>query len=110
MREDLAAYNLSGMGCSAGLVSLDLARNTLRTRRNATALVVSSESITPNWYSGVDKSMMLANCLFRCGGSAVLLTNDPALRGRAKMELSCLVRSNIAAKRTGRICCTDEYK
>ncbi|CAM0873449.1 unnamed protein product [Alopecurus aequalis] len=104
MREDVAAYNLSGMGCSAGLVSLDLARNALRTRRNATALVVSTESIAPNWYSGVDKSMMLANCLFRCGGSAVLLTNDPSLRGRAKMELSCLVRSNIAANDDAHVC------
>ncbi|CAM0870475.1 unnamed protein product [Alopecurus aequalis] len=104
MREDVAAYNLSGMGCSAGLVSLDLARNALRTRRSATALVVSTESIAPNWYSGTDKSMMLANCLFRCGGSAVLLTNDPALRGRAKMELSCLVRSNIAADDDAHVC------
>ncbi|KAG8063208.1 hypothetical protein GUJ93_ZPchr0003g17331 [Zizania palustris] len=97
MREDVAAYNLTGMGCSAGLISLDLARNALRTRPLALALVVSTESIAPNWYNGTDKSMMLANCLFRCGGSAVLLTNDPALRGRAKMKLGCLVRSNIAA-------------
>ncbi|VAH00957.1 unnamed protein product [Triticum turgidum subsp. durum] len=104
MREDVAAYNLSGMGCSAGLVSLDLARNALRTRRNATALVVSTESIAPNWYPGTDKSMMLGNMLFRCGGSAVLLTNDPALRGRAKMELRCLVRSNIAANDDAHAC------
>ncbi|CAD6203786.1 unnamed protein product [Miscanthus lutarioriparius] len=97
LREDVAAYNLTGMGCSAGLIALDLARNALRTRPRALALVVSSESIAPNWYSGTDKSMMLANCLFRCGGSAVLVTNDPAHRGRAKMELSCLVRANIGA-------------
>jgi 3-ketoacyl-CoA synthase len=105
MRDDVAAYNLTGMGCSAGLVSLDLARNALRARRrSALALVVSSESIAPNWYSGTDKSMMLANCLFRCGGSAVLLTNDPALRGRARMELRCLVRANIAASDDAHAC------
>ncbi|KAF0911841.1 hypothetical protein E2562_012326 [Oryza meyeriana var. granulata] len=97
MREDVAAYSLAGMGCSAGLISLDLARNVLATRPRALALVVSTESIAPNWYTGTDKSMMLANCLFRCGGSAVLVTNDPALRGRSKMELGCLVRANIAA-------------
>jgi 3-ketoacyl-CoA synthase len=105
MRDDVAAYNLTGMGCSAGLVSLDLARNALRTRRrSALALVVSSESIAPNWYSGTDKSIMLANCLFRCGGSAVLLTNDPALLGRARMELRCLVRANIAASDDAHAC------
>ncbi|KAI5009680.1 hypothetical protein ZWY2020_011817 [Hordeum vulgare] len=98
MREDAATYNLSGMGCSAALVSLDLARNALRTRPMSLALVVSTESIAPNWYAGTDRSMMMSNCLFRCGGSAVLLTNDPSsLQGRAKMALRHLVRANTAA-------------
>ncbi|KAL6878398.1 hypothetical protein ACP4OV_012568 [Aristida adscensionis] len=104
MREDVAAYSLAGMGCSAGLIAVDLARNALRTRPRALALVVSTESIAPNWYSGTDKSMMLANCLFRCGGAAALLTNDPALRRRAKMELRCLVRANIAANDDAHTC------
>ncbi|WVZ73163.1 hypothetical protein U9M48_021507 [Paspalum notatum var. saurae] len=102
MREDVAAYNLSGMGCSAGLIAVDVARNVMlaRARRGAAttmALLVTSESCAPNWYVGTDKSMMLGNCLFRCGGAAALLTNDPAFRSRAKMELRCLVRANIAA-------------
>ncbi|WVZ61705.1 hypothetical protein U9M48_011535 [Paspalum notatum var. saurae] len=99
MRDDVAAYNLSGMGCSAALVAVDLARNALRARwpRPALALVVSAECITPNCYTGGDRSMQLGNCLFRCGGSAALLTSDPALRGRAKMELRLLVRATLAA-------------
>ncbi|XP_047062722.1 3-ketoacyl-CoA synthase 12-like [Lolium rigidum] len=97
MREDVAAYNLSGMGCSAGIVSLDLARNALRARPASVALVVSTESIAPHWYTGTDRSMMLGNCLFRCGGAAALLTNDPSLGRRAKMALRHLVRANIAA-------------
>lgn len=76
MRDDVMAYNLSGMGCSAGLVSVDLARRVMLTRPGATmALVVTSESCAPNWYNGTDKSMMLGNCLFRCGGAAALLTD-----------------------------------
>ena len=39
----------------------------------------------------------MRNCLFRCGGAAALLTNDPASRSRAKMELRCLVRAHIGA-------------
>ncbi|XP_062220917.1 3-ketoacyl-CoA synthase 12-like [Phragmites australis] len=97
MREDVMAYNLSGMGCSAGLIAVDLARNVMLTRPRTMALVVTSESCAPNWYTGTDKSMMLGNCLFRCGGAAALLTNDPAFCGRAKMELRCLVRANIGA-------------
>ncbi|PUZ78193.1 hypothetical protein GQ55_1G433500 [Panicum hallii var. hallii] len=97
MREDVMAYNLSGMGCSAGLIAVDLARNVMLTRPRTMALLVTSESCAPNWYVGTDKSMMLGNCLFRCGGAAALLTNDPAFRARAKMELRCLVRANIGA-------------
>nr|AGT16174.1 acyltransferase [Saccharum hybrid cultivar R570] len=104
MRDDVAAYNLSGMGCAAVLVAVDLARSTMQARsrsqslqRPALALVVSAECITPNCYAGVDRSMMLGHCLFRCGGSAVLLTTDPALRGRSKMELGVVERTTVAA-------------
>jgi 3-ketoacyl-CoA synthase len=83
MREDVMAYKLSGTGCSAGLVSVDLARRVMLTRPRTMALVATSESI------------MLGNCLFRCGGAAALLTNDPAFRSRTKMELRCLVRAHI---------------
>uniref|UniRef100_A0A0E0KEE2 very-long-chain 3-oxoacyl-CoA synthase n=1 Tax=Oryza punctata TaxID=4537 RepID=A0A0E0KEE2_ORYPU len=99
MREDVAAYNLSGMGCSATLVAVDVARNAMRawSPRPVVALVVSTESLAPHWYAGKERTMMLAQCLFRCGGAAVLLSSDPAHRGRAKMELRRLVRATTAA-------------
>ncbi|KAG6505622.1 hypothetical protein ZIOFF_037987 [Zingiber officinale] len=97
MREDVKAFNLGGMGCSGSLISLDLVGNVFRGRGRTTAVVLSSESIGPNWYRGSDKSMMMGNCLFRSGGCAMLLSNDPAMRRRAKMSLRCLVRTHIGA-------------
>ena len=67
MRSDISSYNLSGMGCSAGLVSIELVKNLLASRPNSTALVVSTEIITPNLYHGHDKGFLLQNILFRCG-------------------------------------------
>jgi predicted naringenin-chalcone synthase len=42
---------------------------------NSTALVVSTENITQNWYFGEDRSMLIPNCLFRIGGAAIVLSN-----------------------------------
>lgn len=41
-------YNLSGMGCSASVLAVDLAKNLLKTRPNSLALVVSTENLTQN--------------------------------------------------------------
>ncbi|KAL5721188.1 very-long-chain 3-oxoacyl-CoA synthase [Ranunculus cassubicifolius] len=97
MREDVKAYNLSGMGCSASLVSLNLVQNHLKTYKNALALVVTSESIAPNWYLGNDRSMMLPNLLFRSAGSAILLTNKSSLKRKAMFKLKHLIRTHLAA-------------
>ncbi|KAI4974010.1 hypothetical protein ZWY2020_041791 [Hordeum vulgare] len=99
MRDDVVAYNVSGMGCSATLVSLDIVQNVMRARSPCPvlALVVSTEVLSTGWYGGTDRSMMLGLCLFRCGGAAALLTSDPALGGRAKMKLRRLVRATVAA-------------
>lgn len=49
MREDVKTFNLGGMGCSAGLISVDLAKDLLRANPNSLAIVVSMENITLNW-------------------------------------------------------------
>ncbi|KAM0949334.1 putative very-long-chain 3-oxoacyl-CoA synthase [Dioscorea sansibarensis] len=97
MRDDIKIYNLSGMGCSASLVSVDLIRRTFMSQFNKLALIFTSESITPNWYSGNNRSMLLANCLFRCGGCAMLLTNDPKRKNQAKLKLKHLIRTDLGA-------------
>nr|GEW97343.1 3-ketoacyl-CoA synthase 12-like [Tanacetum cinerariifolium] len=108
MREDVKSFNISGMGCSASLISINLVQNIFKTHRNKLALVLTSEAIAPNWYNGSEKSMILTNCLFRCGGAAVLLTNKPALRKQAMFKLKCLVRTHMGANDEAHTCCRQQ--
>ncbi|MQL90946.1 hypothetical protein Taro_023548 [Colocasia esculenta] len=97
MRADIKSFNLGGMGCSAGLISIDLARHLLQANPSSLALVVSMENITLNWYFGNDRSMLLANCIFRMGGAAALLSNRGADRQRSKYRLVHTVRTHRGA-------------
>ncbi|GLJ09077.1 hypothetical protein SUGI_0101360 [Cryptomeria japonica] len=97
MREDVKSFNLSGMGCSANQIAAQMGRDILKTHPNSYVLVVGSESLTHGLYEGTDKSFMLGRCLFRVGGYAILLSNKPGDRRRAKMRLVHTVRTNIAA-------------
>ena len=96
MRHDVINYNLGGMGCSAGVVAVDLARQVLQVKPNTYALVVSHENLTSNWYPGSDRSMLVPNCIFRSNGAAVLLSNKRSEAWRAKYELKHVVRTIIA--------------
>lgn len=93
MRGDVMAYNLSGMGCSASLVGIELAQNVLRSHPNKVALVVSTENLTQNLYHGNERSMLLQNTLFRCGGAAMLLSNKWRDGQRSKFKLLRVVRT-----------------
>lgn len=105
MREDVKVYNISGMGCSASLISINVVQSVFKSQKDKYALVVTSESLSPNWYSGNDRSMILANCLFRSGGCAMLLTNKWALRNRALLKLKCLLRTHHGANDDSYGCC-----
>lgn len=104
MRDDVKVYNLSGMGCSASIIGVDMVRNMFKSGKKTVAMVVSSESMVPNWYCGNERSMMLSNVLFRSGGSVMLFTNNPSMRNRAKLKLKCLVRTNIGYDDDGYSC------
>ncbi|CAN0876306.1 3-ketoacyl-CoA synthase 5 [Linum grandiflorum] len=94
LRSNVKSFNLSGMGCSAGLISIDLARDLLQVLPNSNAVVVSTEIITPNYYQGKERAMLLPNCLFRMGGAAILLSNRRSHRSRAKYRLVHVVRTH----------------
>eukprot|EP00879_Flechtneria_rotunda_P008746 GHRR01009160.1.p1 GENE.GHRR01009160.1~~GHRR01009160.1.p1 ORF type:complete len:292 (+),score=90.74 GHRR01009160.1:2046-2921(+) len=70
----------------------------LQTLPHTYVLVVSHENITNNWYPGNDRSMLLPNCIFRCNGAAMLLSNKTTEARRAKYELAHLVRVNLAGQ------------
>lgn len=97
MRSSILTYNLSGMGCSAGLISIDLAKDLLQVHRKATCIVVSTENITQNWYLGRERSMLITNTLFRMGAAAILLTNNPRYWSQAKYMLKHTVRTHVGA-------------
>eukprot|EP00257_Ricinus_communis_P015512 XP_015573443.1 3-ketoacyl-CoA synthase 11 [Ricinus communis] len=97
LRGNILSYNLGGMGCSAGLISIDLAKHLLQVNSNSYALVVSTENITWNWYMGNERSMLVTNCLFRIGAAAILLSNRPSDRQRSKYQLIHTIRTNKGA-------------
>ncbi|CAL5087271.1 unnamed protein product [Urochloa decumbens] len=98
MREDLKSFNLSGMGCAAGVVGVDVARRVLLAHPDAVeyAVVVSAEIVTVGWYSGRDQGKLLLNCYFRTGCSAALLTTRGGAPG-IKYRLASLTRTNAIA-------------
>ncbi|KAE8658737.1 3-ketoacyl-CoA synthase 12 [Hibiscus syriacus] len=105
MRSDIKSFNLASMGCSASLISLDIIRNVFKSYKNKFALLLTSESLSLNWYAGSDRSMILSNCLFRSGGCAILLTNNKSLKHKAMFKLKCLVRTNHGAIDESYDCC-----
>nr|XP_023888186.1 3-ketoacyl-CoA synthase 11-like [Quercus suber]POE66510.1 3-ketoacyl-coa synthase 11 [Quercus suber] len=97
LRGNILSYNLGGMGCSAGVISVDLAKQLLQVQPNCYALVVSMESMTLNWYSGNNRSMLITNCLFRMGAAAILLSNRSSDRRHSKYRLIHTVRTHKGA-------------
>uniref|UniRef100_A0ACD5TGW8 Uncharacterized protein n=1 Tax=Avena sativa TaxID=4498 RepID=A0ACD5TGW8_AVESA len=105
LRGDVRSVNLSGMGCSAGVISAGLAAGMLRAMpRGARALVVTTETITPNFYVGKERAMQLSNVLFRVGGAAALLSTSREDK-QARFRLAHLVRTTTAGAHAGSYGC-----
>ncbi|CAI9286756.1 unnamed protein product [Lactuca saligna] len=79
LRGNIKTFNLSGMGCSAGVIAVDLAKDMLQ-------------------------SMLIPNCLFRVGCAAVLLSNKSADKRRSKYKLLHVVRTHYGSNDTAFKC------
>ncbi|XP_037433417.1 3-ketoacyl-CoA synthase 5-like [Triticum dicoccoides] len=102
LRGDIRNVNMSGMGCSAGVISLDVARSLLQAApRGAHALVVSMEITSFIYYTGPDRTMLLPGALFRMGAAAVLLSTS---RAKSRLRLTHIVRTLTAAKDRAYLC------
>ncbi|XP_076934318.1 3-ketoacyl-CoA synthase 19-like, partial [Bidens hawaiensis] len=105
MREDIQAFNFTGMGCRTSQVAIDLVQYLFKIQKNRLAIVVSTESMAGDWYCGRERSMMLSNCIFRIGGCSILLTNDKARKNQAMLKLKCLVRTHLGSDDEAYNCC-----
>jgi 3-ketoacyl-CoA synthase len=97
MRGNILSYNLGGMGCSAGVIAIDLARDMLQASGAGLAVVVSTEAVSFTWYPGKRRSMLIPNAFFRAGCAAVLLSNRRRDFHRAKYQLEHVVRTHKGA-------------
>jgi 3-ketoacyl-CoA synthase len=97
MREDVQSYHMGGMGCAFGVVGLNLVRVMLAAHPGKIALFVSSEIITSAFYPGQRKEALVTNALFRMGGTASILTNNPAWRSHSKYQLQHCLRVHTGA-------------
>ncbi|PNH05133.1 3-ketoacyl-CoA synthase 6 [Tetrabaena socialis] len=97
LRKDCQAYHLGGMGCANGVVAVNLVADMLKAHPNSNALFVTNETTTPAFYKGRDKHRLVTNVLFRMGAAAVLLTNKPSLRAKAKYRLLHRFRVHLGA-------------
>ncbi|XP_074264564.1 3-ketoacyl-CoA synthase 17-like [Silene latifolia] len=96
LKEDVKSFSLSGMGCSAGLAAIALAHDVLQVHKDTYALIVSTEILTQAMYTGDEPNKQPINCLFRVGGSAILLSNNPSDRHVSKYQFVHSVRTNTS--------------
>ncbi|KAF8044303.1 hypothetical protein BT93_A2328 [Corymbia citriodora subsp. variegata] len=96
MRSDVKSFNVSGMGCSASALGIDMAKSLLKVHKDSYAVVLSTEILSTGWYSGRERPKLLLNCLFRMGSAAILLTNKPKAKNASKYKLVHSLRTQRA--------------
>ena len=51
--------------------------------------------MTENWYHGNERAFLISNCIFRVGGSAVILSNRRADKRRSMFKLEHIIRTHM---------------
>ena len=97
MREDIKSISVAGMGCAGGTIGMSTARDLLQAHRNTYALVVNATLLSGSFHTGNSKSAVLSQTVIRDGCSAVLLSNRPSDRWKAKYEFVTAVRTHLAS-------------
>lgn len=75
------------MGCSANSLAVDMARNIMKTHDNSNVVILSTEILSTGWYPGRERPFMILNCIFRVGGTAILLSNKKEAKRDGKYRL-----------------------
>ncbi|KAI3808857.1 hypothetical protein L1987_24820 [Smallanthus sonchifolius] len=104
MREDVKSFNISGSGCSASALSVDMAQNLLKVHNNSNAVILSTEILSTGWYKGKERSKMIINCIFRSGSAAILITNKTSAKRISKYKLLYAQRTQSAFDDTAYNC------
>ncbi|MED6124815.1 hypothetical protein PIB30_062447 [Stylosanthes scabra] len=98
MRSDIKSYNISGMGCSASALGIDMAKRLLKVHENSNAIVLSTEILSTGFYTGNEKCKLILNCVFRMGSTAILLSNKKKAKKHAKYRVLSTVRFQSASE------------
>ncbi|CAL5987095.1 3-ketoacyl-CoA_synthase [Hexamita inflata] len=101
MKQDIHSFSLGGMGCSASPIGVDVIQAFLQNKNMKYALLVSTENMMQNYYTGNDASMLLPNTLFRAGCAAVLFTN---IKYNCKYVIKSLIRTHTGADSNAHKC------
>lgn len=97
MRKEIQGYHLAGMGCSNGVIGVNLVRDLIQSYPKAKVLFITTETTGPAYYPGYERSRMVTNVIFRMGSAAMLFTGDLGSFPDAKYRLMLNERINLAA-------------
>ncbi|KAG7989462.1 hypothetical protein I3843_03G239300 [Carya illinoinensis] len=97
LRENVLIYNLTSMGCSAGIRAIGFTQKLLQVHPNTYALLLSPENTMQMIYRGNERSKLFLNFPLRVGGAAVLLSNRPSDHDKAKYQLIHTVHTHTAS-------------